>query len=157
MANWRRLAHAETTDNTTVSLDSGTFTAYNHLKVIITGAGSDSGSSDATDTHVRFNADTDTQYNYIEIYDGSNESKDESDDSFFNVILRGGDSGVDTDHYTVMDIMNESDEHKMIQGTQVRWGSTAPIPWRFDACWHKNDQITRIQLFGSTGGTNETG
>ena len=160
MANWRLLAQDETDNNTTVSLDSGIFAAYNHLKVIITGGGSDSGSSDASDTHLLFNTDSlgdSNSYNSIEIYDGSSSSSVNSDDSFFNPILRGGSSGIDTDHYTVMDIMNEDDEHKMIQGTQVRWGSTAPIPWRFDACWHKNEQITRIRLFGSTGGTNVTG
>jgi len=165
MAGWKRLAHVETTNDTTVSLDTANdssfsgndFAAYNNLRVFITGAGSSSGTSDATDTHLKFNASSGTYYNYIEIYDGSNESKDESDDSFFNVMLRGGGSGTDADHYTTMDITNTSTDHKIIQGTQIRHGTTYPFVWRFDACWHQDAQITRIQLFGSTGGSNETG
>ena len=142
---WIRLAHVALSSAAT-SIDSGTFTANENLKVIVHTTGTD------TETQLRFNGDSGSNY-------ASRRSGDGGSDSTFTsqtqTKLNATGDGLNT--YLKLDITNIADKEKLIISEMVAVDATGSsnAPRRSESVskWvNTSAQITSIQVINHYGG-----
>jgi len=142
---WQRLAHVALSSAAT-SIDSGTFTANENLKVIVHTTGTD------TETQLRFNGDSGS--NYV-----SRRSGDGGSDSTFTsqtqTKLNATGDGLNT--FLKLDITNIASEEKLVISEMVAVDATGSsnAPRRSESVskWvNTSAQITSIQVINHYGG-----
>ena len=140
MATWERLAHV-TASGAVAEVTTGTFSAYENLKVETYYTGTGTG-----DAFINFNGDE--SGNYANRY--SRNGGTDATDSSQSIGLRL-EQGTTTPQYSVINIKNVSDEEKMVIGYTMTQGSSGAgnAPTRQD--WHgkwanTSANITEITL-----------
>jgi len=150
MTQWERLADI-TLGSSGDKLDSGTITAYHHLKVVIhtiaTGG--------AIKENITFNNDSGGNYNRRR----SNDHASDSTDSNQTQLEVYGDGT--QDRYLVLDILNDPSEPKLLIGRyNVNTPGAGNVPTRSEwiGRWNNTSaQITQIEVDNDGSGSYDTG
>ncbi len=148
-SSWERLASV-TLGNAGDSLDSGTFTAKSHLKVVV-----DAIASGAIETNFRVNGDTGSNYTYRKSTNGG------SDSTNTGVSYADAHAGNTGNQYATSHIINIADKEKIMITDSVgtsTGASNAPDRREFIHKWaNTSDQITRIEWRNVGSGSFATG
>jgi len=140
MATWERLAHV-TASGAAAEVTTGTFSAYESLKVETCYTGTGTG-----DPFISFNGDEAGNYSNRYSRDGGSDSTDTSQ----SIGLRLQ-QGTTTPQYSVINITNISDKEKLVVGHTITQGSSgagnAPTRQEFAGKWaNTSANITEITL-----------
>ena len=152
-SSWERLASGTFSTHT---IDSGTFTAKEHLHVEV------HFQNTSTVTLMAFNADT-TEGNYSSRRSNNGDSDGTYTDNPFDwgAYLGQGGAASTGGGFLTCDIINKSDKEKLCFGhfTSSDAGNEAPVRTEFVFKWvNTSAQITRIQLWsGSNSDTWDSG
>ena len=143
MASWERLAHVELS-GTSATIDSGTFTAKENLKVIVNYI-----SVQDSYAYMRFNGTTGNEYSYRKEANGGTTSTATSQPQIDAY------SGHGKNGYDVFNITNVSNKEKLVIGHFVGSGSgadTAPVRRELVGKWdNTSDSITKIVIHQGNG------
>ena len=144
---WQRLAHVSLS-SAGDTIDSGTFTAKENLKIIVYGIAS--GNLDMI--YLRFNSDSGNNYGFRKSNDGGSY---DTNTSISGVLYHTNNSASDT--YAVFNIRNVSNKEKLIIGesrdNNTNGAGNAPRRKEFVSKWaNTSAQITSVQAVnGGTG------
>ena len=152
---WERLAHVELS-SAGDTIDSGTFTAKENLKVIIhtiaTGG--------ATNHAIRYNTDSSSNYAYRRNANGGSDSAEGSQGS--DPSISGSISSSAGNIYAVGNIINISDKEKLAiwktTFSNTAGAGNAPMRREGIAKWvNTSAQITKITVTNDSAGSYDTG
>jgi len=159
VGTWQRLAHVELgSDGAT--LDSGVFTAKENLRIEMSYSGATNGAADAILRVGNETVDSGSNYAQRTSVNGASDVTATSQSSFYNAFCWAGYTGVDTWHYTTINITNIASKEKIAIGNCIRSNTAGAgnVPWRVEAFgkWtNTSAQINRITLTGSGGSSNQ--
>ena len=141
MGTWQRLAHVELSSGAS-SINSGTFTAKENIRIIFSGVGTNGSSY----PRIQFNSDTGNNYGYRQSADGGSDNTQTSQ----NHINTTGNVGA-FHHYFVADVTNVDGKEKLVivHGVDSNTSGAGNSPRRREVVgkWATTSgQITSVQV-----------